>query len=140
MSRRELRREVRDREGDPRLKHRRKQLHREFAKMSKSLRNVRGADVLVTNPTHYAVALKYDTRAMSAPTVVSRGVNEYAQRLKRAAFLYGVVIVENRQLARALYHRCELEREVPEAFYRPVADVYRQIRKSQPSAKVGSRA
>ncbi|HWE45784.1 MAG TPA: EscU/YscU/HrcU family type III secretion system export apparatus switch protein [Caulobacteraceae bacterium] len=128
MSRREVRREMRDREGDPRLKQRRRQVHREFAKLSRSLRNIRGADVLITNPAHYAVALKYDTRTMAAPKVVSRGANQHALRLKRAAFLYGVVIVEDRPLARALYQRCDVDREVPETCFRAVADIYRRLR------------
>lgn len=128
MSRREVRRELRDREGDPRLKQRRRQVHREFANLTRSLRNIRGADVLITNPAHYAVALKYDTGAMAAPRVVSRGANQYALRLKRAAFLYGVVIVEDRALARALYQRCDVDREVPETCYRAVADIYRRLR------------
>src|SRR5262249_26525415 len=72
MSRREVRREHRDREGDARLKQRRKELHKEFARSSQSLRGVRGADVLITNPTHFAVALRYAPSTMAAPTIVSR--------------------------------------------------------------------
>lgn len=128
MSRREVRREVRDREGDARLKQHRKKMHREFAKASQSLRNIRGADVLVTNPTHFAVALRYDPRKMDAPTVVSRGAQRFALRLRRAAFVYGVVIVRNPPLARALY-RCELNQPVPEALYQPIADLYRALRR-----------
>ncbi len=102
MSRREQRRESRDREGDPRMKQRRKQLHQEFVKLSQSLRGIRGADMLIVNPTHYAVALRYDRATMAAPTVVSRGSNQIALRLKRLAFLYGVVVVPDPELARAL--------------------------------------
>ena len=127
MSRRELKREARDREGDPRLKQRRKQLHREFSSASESLRGVRGADVLITNPTHYAVALRYDPRSMDAPQVVSRGAHRFALRLRRVAFLYGVTIVREPALARALF-RCELNRPIPEALYGPVARIYRGLR------------
>lgn len=127
MSRRETRRESRDREGEPRLKQRRKQLHREFTKSSESLRNLRGADVLITNPTHFAVALRYDTATMDAPRVVSRGSHQFALRLRRLAFLYGVVIVQSPALARALY-RSEIGSPVPEVLYHPVADVYRTLR------------
>lgn len=130
MSRREVRRESRDREGEPRMKQRRKQLHGEFVKASQSLRGIKGADLLVVNPTHYAVALKYDGRTMTAPSVVSRGTNQFALRLKRLAFLYGVTIVQNAPLARALYYKGQLEAEIPEAFYRPVADLYTAMRKS----------
>ena len=135
MSRQETRREARDREGDPRFKQRRRQVHREYAKLSKSLKNVRGADVLITNPTHYAVALSYDSRTMGAPRVVAQGTEQVALRLKRLAFLYGVVTVEDRDLARTLYHRCDIGREIPEACFRPVADIYRRVRK-RPSSQV----
>jgi flagellar biosynthetic protein FlhB len=130
MSRRELKREHRDREGDPRLKQRRRHLHAEFVKLSKSLKGVRGADVLITNPTHYAVALKYDSRTMVSPKVVSRGANHVAQRLRRLAFLYGVVIVQNPPLARALY-AVPLDKETPEALFKPVADIYLAIREAK---------
>lgn len=136
MSRRDVRREMRDREGEPRLKQRRKQLHREFVKLSESLRNVRGADVLITNPTHFAVALKYDPRTMAAPTVVSQGANQTALRLRRLAFVYGVAIVENPLLARALY-RCPIHREIPEACYRSVAAIYTEVRDRRRREKIG---
>jgi flagellar biosynthetic protein FlhB len=130
MSRRELRREVRDREGEPRLKQKRKQLHAEFASASKSLRGVKGADVVVTNPVHYAVALRYDRATMAAPIVVSRGANGLAQRLRNLAFLHNVVIVENRALARALYRACALDGPIPEASYRDVAALYMGLREA----------
>lgn len=127
MSRREIRRETRDREGEPRLKQKRKQMHREFTKQSQSLRGIKDADVLITNPTHFAVALKYDPRQMIAPMVVSQGAHGLAQRLKRLAFLYGVVIVEDRQLARELYAKAILGAPIPEIHYRRVADLYRSL-------------
>lgn len=129
MTRQETRRETRDREGDARFKQRRRQVHREYAKLSKSLKNVRSADVLITNPTHYAVALSYDTASMSAPKVVAQGADQMALRLKRMAFLHGVVTIENRELARNLYHRCEIDREIPETYFRAVAQIYRQLRR-----------
>ncbi len=128
MSRREVRRESRDREGDPRMKQRRKQLHREFVSLSQSLRGVRDADVMIVNPTHYAVALKYTPATMAAPIVVSQGTHQFAQRLKRLAFIYGVVTIENAPLARALYHRTELNRPIPDEYFQPVADIYLRIR------------
>jgi flagellar biosynthetic protein FlhB len=128
MSRRELRREVRDREGEPRLKQKRKQLHAEFVAASQSLRNVRDADVVVTNPSHYAVALRYDADAMAAPVVVSRGANALAERIKRLAFRYGVATVENKALARALFRFCGLDTPVPESVYREVAALYLALR------------
>jgi flagellar biosynthetic protein FlhB len=127
MSRREIRRESRDREGEPRMKQKRKQLHAEFVKQSQGLRNIRDADVLITNPIHYAVALRYDGRTMFAPTIISQGAHQFAQRLKRLAFVYGVVVVQDPKLARALY-RCEINREIPDAHYRRVAEIYLNMR------------
>lgn len=128
MSRRELKRESRDREGEPRMKQRRKQLHGEFVKMSQSLRNLRGADVLITNPTHVAVALRYDPATMVAPMVVSMGGHQFAQRLKGLAFVQGVPIMEDRRLARALHRSCQLNQIVPETHYGAVANLYLALR------------
>lgn len=130
MSRREVKREVRDREGDPRLKQKRKQLHASFLKTSQSLRNLPGADVLVTNPQHLAVALRYDNKSMPAPLIVSMGANDVAQRLKRLAVSYGIPIVENRALARALYRSAALDQFVPEGCFAPVAGIYNDLRRS----------
>jgi flagellar biosynthetic protein FlhB len=135
MSRREIRRESRDREGDPRLKQRRKQLHAEFAKLSQSLRNLRGADVLIANPQHIAMALRYDRRTMQAPTVVSVGTNQFAQRLKRLAFIYGVPVVENRALAQELYRKTGLNKPIPPHCFQPVADIYNGLKKLSDNTK-----
>lgn len=129
MSRREVKREHRDREGDARIKAKRKQLHGEFAKTSQSLRGLKSADVLVVNPSHYAVALKYDPARMAAPIVVSKGNDQVAQRLKRLAFVYGVLIVQDPPLARALHASASLNGEVPEAFFPRIAAIYRAMRK-----------
>lgn len=129
MDRRELRQEAKEREGEPRMKQKRKQLHREFAKASQSLRGLKGADVLITNPTHIALALKYTPGVSQAPKVVSMGVNQIAQRLKRAAFLYGIPIIENRVLARELYRKSVLGGSIPEHCYKPVADIYNALRR-----------
>lgn len=128
MSRRELRRETRDREGEPRLKQKRKQIHRELAKASQSLRNLRKADVLITNPQHIAIALRYDHKTMNAPMFVSIGVNHLALRMKRIAFLYSIPVVENRLLAQSLYKKAMLNGAIPQEFYRPVADIYNSMR------------
>lgn len=129
MSRRELRRESRDREGEPRLKQRRKELHGQFAKVSQSVRGMRGADLLIVNPIHLAVGLRYDPAGMEAPKVVARGAHQVAQRLKRMAFLYGVTVIEDKPLAQALFRRCRLDQEIPELFYGPVASLYRNLRR-----------
>lgn len=135
MSRRELRREHRDREGEPRQKQKRKQLHAEFVKASQSLRGVKGADVVLANPTHYAVALRYDPTAMAAPQVVSRGAGDLAQRIKQLAFRFNVIVIEDKALARALYRRAALDAPVPEAFYQEVAAIYNRVRGGAPRAE-----
>lgn len=129
MSRRELKREVKDREGDARMKQRRKKLHGEFSKMSQSVRNIRDADLLIVNPVHFAVALRYDPRTMAAPRVVARGAHQFAGRLKRLAFAYGVTIVEKPDLARALYQHSQLNHQIPDLYYQPVADLYLAMRR-----------
>jgi flagellar biosynthesis protein FlhB len=126
MSRRELKREHRDREGDGRLKQKRKEFHNEFLKMAKSIRNARGSDVILVNPTHYAVALRYNPGKMSAPMIVSRGSGGLAERIRQIGFVYGVLIIQDAALARALFRTRILEGEIPDNFYDQVADLYRK--------------
>lgn len=128
MSRREIKREHKDREGDPRLKQKRRQVHSEFAKAVKALRDVRGADVVIVNPTHYAVALKYDSATMQAPRVLARGAGEMARRIKRVGFIYGVIAISDPALARALFRAGRIGGEIPQQFYQPVAELYRKYR------------
>lgn len=128
MSRRELKREHRDQAGDPRFKQKRRDFHTEFMKMAKSLRGARDADVVLTNPTHYAVALRYDPSSMDAPRIVSRGSNGLAFRIRRIAFVYGVIIIEDVTLTRALFNTRILGTEIPDSHYHEVADIYRKHR------------
>lgn len=124
MSRHEIRQEHKQREGDPRIRQRRKQLQRELLQRASSVRNMRQADVLITNPTHYAVALKYDPATMTAPKLVARGAGDFALRLKRLAFIYNVSVVESRTLARQLFRKAAFEREIPESLFREAAAIY----------------
>ncbi|MEM8694721.1 MAG: EscU/YscU/HrcU family type III secretion system export apparatus switch protein [Pseudomonadota bacterium] len=127
MSRRELKREMRDREGEPRMKQRRKQLHGEFVQMSESVRNLKSADVLIVNPDHYAVGLRYDREAMTAPMIVARGTGNFALKLKRIAFIFGVTTIARPELARKLFGIGCFKREIPDSLYREVADIYRNL-------------
>ncbi|MGU7783231.1 EscU/YscU/HrcU family type III secretion system export apparatus switch protein [Burkholderia sp. PU8-34] len=129
MSRHEQKQEIKQREGDPRIKQRRKQLQRELLQRAQSMRNVRSADVVVTNPTHYAIGLRYNAAEMAAPQVVAKGSGEFAQRLKKLAFVYGVPVIESKQLARDLHRHANVEREVPGTMYRDVASIYLKIRR-----------
>jgi len=131
MSRREVRREHREREGDPRLKQKRRQLHGEFVKASQSLANLKGADVLIVNPQHVAIALQYNRRRMIAPKVVSSGKDALALKLKGLALLYGVPVVEDRVLARRLFRQTRLNETIPDELFASVAQVYNRVRRDQ---------
>jgi flagellar biosynthesis protein FlhB len=128
MSHRDIKDEHRHREGEPRIKQRRKQLHRELAKRAKSLSGVKGADVLITNPTHYAVGLRYDDQSMAAPKIVAQGAGDFALRLKRMAFIRGVPIIEDKALAQLLFFKGQLDMPVPEVSYASIAPVYLKLR------------
>lgn len=135
MSRYEQKQEMKQREGDPRIKQRRKQLQRELLQRSRSMKAVRGADVIVTNPTHYAVGLKYDPARMSAPRVVAKGAGEFAQRLRKLAFIYGVPVIQAPPFARELYFKAALEREVPDKLYSQTAAIYLRARRAPSQAR-----
>jgi flagellar biosynthetic protein FlhB len=122
MSRREIKDEVKHREGDPKIKARIRELQNELRKKSLALKNVPGADVLITNPTHIAIALSYRHGEMPAPQIVAKGTGELVEAMKDLARRHGVPIVENRPLARALY-RYKLLSTVPEAHYAAVARI-----------------
>ncbi|MFS2319183.1 flagellar biosynthesis protein FlhB [Maricaulis sp. D1M11] len=124
MSKSELKREIKDREGDPRIKQKRKQLHQEFAKQQQSLGELPGSDVLLVNPQHYAVALAYDPAQMSAPLIRAKGRNQFAQTLKRSAIIHGVPIIENPPLARAIFRHGEIGQPIRSKEFKQVAEVY----------------
>ncbi len=122
MTLREVRDELREREGSPQIRARRRALQRELSRQ-RMIADVARADVVVTNPTHYAVALSYVRAEMSAPRVLARGRNHLAERIRRAAREHGVPLVENPPLARVLYRATRVGREVPEHLFQAVAEV-----------------
>ncbi len=124
MSRSDIKDELKHREGDSRIKQRRKQLQRELLKRAKSMRSLRSADLLITNPTHYAVGLRYDARVMTAPTIIARGAGDFAQRLKRIAFIYRVPVFEAPELARGLFFQGRLDQQIPAEWVRETAKIY----------------
>jgi flagellar biosynthetic protein FlhB len=128
MSRRELVREAREREGEPRLKQRRRQLHAEFRKQAEGLGKLPGSDMLIVNPHHVAVALAYDPAAMAAPTVTGKARNHFALAMRREAFRLGIPIFESPALARALFRDCAAGSEIGADHYRAVADFYFKLR------------
>jgi len=127
MSRREMKDEHKEREGDPRVKNRRRQLRIEWLKRVRQLAKVRNADVLVTNPTHVAVALEYRHGEMPAPQITARGTGELALQMRREARRHSIPIVENPQLARALFAARESQVYVPQEQFHQVARVFRWV-------------
>ena len=121
MSKQEVKDEMKQSEGDPQIKGKIKQKQRQMA-MSRMMQEVPKADVIVTNPTHFAVALKYD-KGMVAPQIVAKGQDMVAQRIKDIARENRVPIVENKPLARALYAAADVGDIVPAELYQAVAEV-----------------
>jgi flagellar biosynthetic protein FlhB len=122
MTKQELKDEQKQTEGDPAIKARLRSLRMQRARQ-RMMAAVPKADVVVTNPTHYACALKYDPDTMAAPVLVAKGVELIAIRIRQIAQENGVPIVENPPLARALYATVELDREIPPEHYKTVAEV-----------------
>jgi flagellar biosynthetic protein FlhB len=126
MSRQEVRDEHKQEEGDPQVKARLRRLQRETVK-NQMIQNVPDATVVLTNPTHYAVALRYDRESMEAPRVVAKGTDAFARRIVRVARENGVPVLERKPLARALYASVEVDQEIPPALYKAIAEILAHI-------------
>ncbi len=122
MSRDEVRDEYKQQEGSPEIKGAIRRRQREMAR-HRMMSDVPTADVVLANPTHYAIALKYDPLAMAAPRVVARGMGFVALKIREIAAEHHVPIVENPPLTRALYAACDLGDDVPAELYAAVAEV-----------------
>ena len=122
MSKEEIKEEYKQLEGDPKVKGKIKENQRKMA-MSRMMQAVPTADVVVKNPTHFAVALKYDMNKGGAPIVVAKGQDEVALRIIKVAEENGVYVVENRPLARALYSSVELNQEISADYYGAIAEI-----------------
>ena len=127
MSRREVREEVRRREGDPHVRARQRELQRENRKQSRSLGRVGDADVLITNPDHVGVALRYDREQMSAPHVIAKGAGLWVWKMKVLAWRHSVPVRELRPLARHLFRFGVVDRPVPPDTYVDVARLYAEL-------------
>jgi flagellar biosynthetic protein FlhB len=130
MTKKEIKDEHKSTEGDPMVKARIRQIQREVASQ-RMMDEVPDATVVVTNPTHFAVALRYDRDGPGAPRVVAKGVDEVAQRIRKAARAADVLIHEDPPLARALHRTCQLGDEVPEDLFRAVAGVLAYVYRVQ---------
>ncbi|MBC7319035.1 flagellar biosynthesis protein FlhB [bacterium] len=122
MTREELKEELKETEGDPLIRSRIRQKQREIA-MRRMMQEVKRADVVITNPTEYAIALKYDVKRMSAPIVVAKGARLMAERIKNEARRWNIPIVVNPPLAQMLYKLVDIGEEIPPRLYQAVAEV-----------------
>jgi flagellar biosynthetic protein FlhB len=136
MSLQEIRDESRETEGNPEVKGHIRRTQAEMAKR-RMMTEVPRADVVVMNPTHYAVALRYDDQKMRAPTVVAKGVDLIALQIRKVAAAHRVPVIEAPPLARALYASCELDAEVPTRLYAAVAQLLTYVYQLRAAARVG---
>lgn len=133
MSKEEIKEEYKQMEGDPQVRSRIRQRQRQMASQ-RMMQSIPTADVIITNPTHYAIAISYKPGDMHAPRVVAKGMGLVAQRIKEEAKKYDIATIENAELAQALYKTTEIEQEIPTELYPAVAEVlafvYRLKRKT----------
>lgn len=123
MSKRDVKDEHKNREGDPRIRSRLRELRREALRRSMAARNTSSADVLLTNPTHYAVALRYVHGQMDAPQLVAKGAGPLAASMRRIAARHRIPVVQNPPLARQLFKQVPVEQQVPPELYAQVARI-----------------
>jgi flagellar biosynthetic protein FlhB len=126
MSKQELREEAKEMEGNPQVRARVRQLRREWLRR-RMMSQVPTATAVIVNPTHYAVAIRYAIDSMTAPTVVAKGKNYLALRIRKKAVEYQIPIIENPPLAQALYKSVDVGQEVPAHLYRAVAEILAYI-------------
>lgn len=127
MSRRELKDEVKRRDGDPTVKSKQKQQIRELLKKTRALGRVREADMIVTNPTHVAVALRYRPGETLAPVVLAKGAGLLARQIRQLGARHRVPLLPAPPLARALYRECDIDGLVPQAHYAALAPLYQHV-------------
>jgi flagellar biosynthetic protein FlhB len=126
MTKQEVKDEFKQREGDPLVKARIKQVQREMAR-KRMMEAVPKADVVITNPVHLAVAVEYNAQKMLAPKVTAKGARLVAERIKEIARQHQIPVVENKPLAQALFKDVEIGKEVPAVFYKAVAEILAYI-------------
>jgi flagellar biosynthesis protein FlhB len=123
MSRKEVTDEHKQREGDPRIRQKIRELQREMLKRASGLGKIRDADVLITNPRRLAIALQYKRGEMAAPKIVAKGAGELADHIRSMARRHRIPIVENRKLARALFRDSGIEQPLKEKYFPEVARI-----------------
>jgi flagellar biosynthesis protein FlhB len=128
MSKQEIKDEMKNMDGDPLIKSKIRQIQMQAAR-KRMMAEVPNADVVITNPTHYAVAIKYDNENSHAPVVIAKGMDNVAQQIKKIARENSVHIVQNPPLARSLYNEVEVDRVIPESLFGAVAEVLAYVYK-----------
>lgn len=134
MSKQDIKDEYKKMEGDPLVKGKIRERQRRMA-LQRMMQEVPKADVIITNPTHFAVALKYDGTQMDAPRVIAKGQDYVALRIKEIAKEHGVITMENKPLARALFHRTEIGDSIPGDLFQAVAEVLAYVYRLQGKVK-----
>jgi len=130
MSKQEIKDEYKQMEGDPQVKARIKKLQMEMAQ-KRMMNDVPSADVVITNPTHYAVALRYDKTKENAPRVIAKGIDNMALKIKEIAREHLIQVVENPPLARELYKSCDVDETIPETLFKAVAEILAFVYKAR---------
>lgn len=126
MSKQEIKDEFKNLDGDPQVKGRIRKIQMQMAQ-KRMMSDVPDADVVITNPTHYAIAMKYDNNVDSAPKVVAKGIDFIALKIKEIARENDVPIIENPALARSIYSQIEIDQEVPGDFYKALAEIFSYV-------------
>jgi len=134
MTKQEVKDEYKQTEGDPFIKGKLKQLRMEKARQ-RMMQNVPKADVIITNPTHYSIALKYDTEISDAPIVIAKGVDEVAMRIREIAKEHDIILYENKPLARSLFDTVEIDQPIPVELYKAVAEIISYVYKKKGKIK-----
>ena len=130
MTKQEVKDEYKNTEGDPQIKGRQRRKMQEVSQ-KRMMQDVPKADVVITDPTHFAVALKYEAKVSSAPVVLAKGEDYLAQKIKEVARENKIEIVENKPLARMLYHNVDVGAEIPPELYQAVAEVLAAVYKAK---------
>lgn len=130
MSKEEVKEDMKSAEGNPKIKQKIRAIQRELAR-HRMMSRIKDATVIVTNPTHFAVALEYKPETMAAPRVIAKGQDLIAQKIKELGRKFDIPTVENVPLARALYKSVEIEQEVPLELYKAVAEVLAYVFKAR---------
>ncbi len=134
MTKQEVKDEYKQTEGDPFIKGKLKQMRMEKARQ-RMMQNVPKADVIITNPTHFSIALKYDPDTSDAPIVIAKGVDEVAFRIREIAKQHEIILFENPPLARTLYDTVDIDQAIPEELYKAVAEVISYVYKKKGKIK-----